>query len=171
MIPAAVLLALYHMDGGFHVVLQKRSQKVEHHKGEISFPGGMVDPTDESLLHTALREAREEMGIAPDDVDVLGRLDDTPTITGFMISAYVGVLPSPYRFAPANDEVAETLFVPVARLLDPRARRSEARLVGNSIRTMPVFAHRGHVIFGATARILDQFLRVVGDPPSADPPL
>ena len=83
MAPAAVLLALYQDDGELRVVLQKRSERVEHHKGEISFPGGMADRNDESLLATALREADEEMGIRPEDVTVLGRLDDTPTIFGF----------------------------------------------------------------------------------------
>ena len=162
MSPAAVLLPLYHMDGDVCVVLQKRSETVEHHKGEISFPGGMADAADDSLLETALREANEEMGINPADVEVLGRLDDTPTITGFMISAYVGALPSPYEFTLSEREVAQALTVPLSALYDAKARRSEARLNGDAIQTMPVFVHDGHVIFGATARILDQFLSLTG---------
>ena len=165
MAPAAVLLTLYNVDDDFQVVLQKRSQQVEHHKGEISFPGGMADPEDESLLQTALREAHEEMGIAPGDVDVLGRLDDTPTITGFMISTYVGVVQYPYPFVPSSREVAEVLTVPLSHLRTPGASRVETHLEGDSFRTMPVFVHNGHVIFGATARILDQFLRVTADLP------
>ena len=74
---------------------------------------------DESLLQTALREAHEEMGIVPEDVDVIGRLDDTPTITGFMITTYVGVVQSPYRFVPSRIEVAEVLTVPLSHLRDP----------------------------------------------------
>ena len=165
MAPAAVLLTMYPVEGDFHVVLQKRSQQVEHHKGEISFPGGMADPGDESLLHTALREAHEEMGIHPDDVDVIGQLDDTPTITGFMISTYVGMVPSRYRFSPSSIEVAEVLTVPLTHLRDPSAFRVETHLEGDSFRTMPVFVYEGHVIFGATARILDQFLSVTAELP------
>ena len=165
MAPAAVLLTLVSAEDDFHVVLQKRSQQVEHHKGEISFPGGMADPGDESLLHTALREAHEEMGIVPDDVDVIGRLDDTPTITDFMISTYVGVVQSPYPFVPSSIEVAEVLTVPLSHLRDPGAFRVETHLEGDTFRTMPVYVHDGHVIFGATARILDQFLKVTADLP------
>ncbi len=166
MAPAAVLLTLYSADNDYYVVLQKRSQQVEHHKGEISFPGGMADPGDESLLHTALREAHEEMGIEPDDVDVIGRLDDSPTITGFMISTYVGVVPHPYPFVPSSSEVAEVLSVPLSHLRDPAAFRVETHMDGDAFRTMPVFVHDGHVIFGATARILDQFLRLTEDLPA-----
>lgn len=165
MAPAAVLLTLYSVEDDYHVVLQKRSQHVEHHKGEISFPGGMADPEDESLLQTALREAHEEMGIVPEDVDVIGRLDDTPTITGFMITTYVGVVQSPYEFVPSSIEVAEVLTVPLSHLRDPEACRVETHLEGDAFHTMPVYVHDGHVIFGATARILDQFLRVTADLP------
>ena len=162
MSPAAVLLPLYHVNGEMCVVLQKRSEMVEHHKGEISFPGGMVDAADSSLLDTALREAKEEMGIDPADVEALGRLDDTPTISGFMISTFVGAIPSPYEFTPSSVEVAQVLTVPLSALYDADARRSEARLKGDDIRAMPVFVHEGHVIFGATARILEQFLELTG---------
>ena len=124
-----------------------------------------MTPGDESLLHTALREAHEEMGIAPVDVDVVGRLDDTPTITGFMISTFVGVVPSPYSFVPSSIEVAEVLTVPLSHLRDPGASRVETHLEGGTFRTMPVFVYQGHVIFGATARILDQFLSVTAELP------
>ena len=161
--PAAVLLPLYRSDGDLCVILQKRSERVEHHKGEISFPGGMVDPDDENLLATALREAHEEMGISPEDVETLGRLDDTPTITDFMISTYVGAIPSPYVFTPSEIEVAEVLRVPISRLRDPASRRDEAHLHGDKFSKMPVFVYEGHVIFGATARILDQFIALTAD--------
>ncbi len=162
-VPAAVLLTLYPSESGLSVVLQKRSELVEHHKGEISFPGGMADPADGSRLQTALREAQEEMGIAPEDVDILGRLDDTPTQTGFMITTYVGVIPYPYRFTPAEVEVAEVIEAPIAHLRTPEAFRVETRLRDGRQVTMPTFVYDGHIVFGATARILDQFLSLTRD--------
>ena len=165
MSPAAVLLALYPVDGELRIVLQKRSWHVEHHKGEISFPGGMVDEDDESRLETALREADEEMGINPGDVQVLGRLDDTPTISDFMISTFVGAIPSPYTFTPSEVEVAEVLLVPVSHLRKPTSFRDEVRLEDGEFRRMPIYVYDGHVIFGATARILEQFLSLTRDAP------
>ena len=165
MSPAAVLLALYPVDGELRIVLQKRSQHVEHHKGEISFPGGMVDEDDESRLETALREADEEMGINPGDVQVLGRLDDTPTISDFMISTFVGTIPYPYKFTPSDIEVAEVLLVPVSHLRKPSSFRDDVRLEDGEFHRMPIYVYDGHVIFGATARILEQFLSLTKDAP------
>lgn len=165
MSPAAVLLALYPVDGELRIVLQKRSQHVEHHKGEISFPGGMVDEDDQSRLETALREADEEMGIRPGDVEVLGRLDDTPTISDFMISTFVGTIPCPYKFTPSEIEVAEVLLVPVSHLRKPTSFRDEVRLQDGEFHRMPIYVYDGHVIFGATARILEQFLSLTKDAP------
>ena len=163
LVPAAVLLALYESDGDLCVVLQKRSQQVEHHKGEISFPGGMVDPGDKTYLDTALREAHEEMGIRHRDVRVLGRLDDMPTISHFMISTYVGAIPSPYVFTPSSIEVAEVLMPSIAHLRSAGSVREEARLYGEDVVAMPCYAFDGHVIFGATARILGQFIDLTRD--------
>ena len=163
LVPAAVLLALYESDGDLCVVLQKRSQQVEHHKGEISFPGGMVDPGDKTYLDTALREAHEEMGIRPQDVRVLGRLDDMPTISDFMISTYVGAIPSPYLFTPSSIEVAKVLMPSIAHLRSAGSVREEARLHGEDVVAMPCYAFDGHVIFGATAKILGQFIDLTRD--------
>ena len=167
MTPAAVLLALHPLDGELCVVLQKRSQMVEHHKGEISFPGGMADAEDASPLATALREAQEEMGIRPEDVEIIGRLDDSPTITGFMISTYVGAIPADYRFAPSAIEVESVLQPTLSHLRNPSSRRSEARMrPDGTVDDMPAFAcGDGEIIFGATARILDQFLTLTAHIP------
>lgn len=165
MSPAAVLLVLYPVDGELRIVLQKRSQHVEHHKGEISFPGGMVDEDDQSRLDTALREADEEMGIHPEDVQVLGRLDDTPTISDFMISTFVGSIPYPYTFTPSEVEVAEVLLVPISHLRKPTSFRDDVRLENGEFHRMPIYVYDGHVIFGATARILEQFLSLTKDAP------
>lgn len=166
MTPAAVLLVLHPVDGELRVVLQKRSQMVEHHKGEISFPGGMADAEDESPLATALREAQEEMGIRPEDVDVIGRLDDSPTLTGFMISAYVGAIPADYRFTPSEIEVEAVLQPPLSHLRTQSERQRKTRLrAAGSMSGMLAFACGDDVIYGTTARILDQFLTLTAHIP------
>ena len=98
------------------------------------------------------------MGIRPQDVRVLGRLDDMPTNSHFMISTYVGAIPSPYAFTPSRIEVAEVLMPSVAHLRGAGSVREEARLYGDDVVTMPCYAFDGHVVFGATAKILGQFI-------------
>ncbi len=159
-IPAGVLLVLYPRTDGYHVLFQKRSDRVEHHKGEISLPGGAKDPEDHTLLHTALRETWEEVGIRPEHVSVLGELDDTPTRTRFSISTYVATIPHPYQFK-INEESLDLLEVPVQGLLDPRNVFADPRQLLGGGPLMRVYAHEHHRIFGATARIVDQFLVLV----------
>lgn len=159
--PAGVMVLIYPKDGDYCVLLQKRSSRVDSHKGEISFPGGKVDQGDESLLHTALRETYEEMGIDPEDVEVFGALDQAATTTGFCTSPFAGTIPYPYDFSPCEQEVAEVLEVPVSSLLDSSNRRDEIRITNGDLQHAPVFAYDGHIVFGATARILDRFLQLL----------
>ena len=159
--PAAVTVLLYPKGKRYCVLMNRRSQQVRHHKGEIAFPGGEREPRDASLLETALREAHEEMGVEPKDVDLLGRLDDTPTISHFLIRPFVGVIPYPYPFHPRPQEVAQVLEVPLEDLLDPASRRDDVRVKGDALVRRPCFAHQGHLIFGATARILEELLGLV----------
>jgi 8-oxo-dGTP pyrophosphatase MutT (NUDIX family) len=126
--PAAVLVPLLPTDAGPSVVLTVRTHRVEHHKGEISFPGGARDPGDITFLATALREAQEEVGLRPEDVEVLGQLDDIQTTSGFLVQAFVGLIPPDYAFRPRAWEVAEVLIVPVAHLLDPAHTTLDQRL-------------------------------------------
>jgi 8-oxo-dGTP pyrophosphatase MutT (NUDIX family) len=161
---AAVLMPLYERDGDLHVVLMKRTDKVAHHRGEISFPGGGVDDTDADLIFTALREAREEIGLASEHVRIIGKLDDEVTRTGFHISAIVGVIDpasSPYTWSLQPSEVAEVLEVPLAHLLDKANVIEVPRSANGSIVLSEGFQFREHTIWGATARILRNFLSVV----------
>ncbi|HEU0020992.1 MAG TPA: CoA pyrophosphatase [Dehalococcoidia bacterium] len=159
--PAAIMLLLYPKDGEYCVLLNKRSQDVEHHKGEISFPGGARDPEDRDFLDTALRETEEEMGIRRADVTVLGQLDDVVTRTNFGVRVFIGTIPYPYAFSPSAIEIAEVLEVPISALVDPANLRHETRLVDGLATTVRSYAYNEHLVFGATAKILQQFLDTV----------
>jgi 8-oxo-dGTP pyrophosphatase MutT (NUDIX family) len=159
--PAAVLLVIYPKDGEYCVLLHKRSEQVEYHKGEISFPGGTQDQKDRDSLDTALRETEEEMGIRREDVTILGQLDEVTTRTGFLVRVYVGTIDYPYPFKPSNLEIAEVLEVPIPVLQDPANVRVESRWDQGQLTTTYAYAYGQHLIFGATARILQQFLELL----------
>ena len=107
LIPSAVLVLLYLKNDEVNVLLNKRSETVEHHKNEISFPGGRMDKHDHSLFDTALRETKEEIGVSPDDVNMFGQLDQVETMTGYSITPYVGTIPEKYNFIINSAEVSK----------------------------------------------------------------
>ncbi|MBI2166098.1 MAG: CoA pyrophosphatase [Chloroflexi bacterium] len=160
--PAGVFLLLYSKGQEQYVLLNRRTNLVEHHKGEISFPGGAKDPEDESLLATAFRETREEMGIAPEAISVLGQLDPVSTRSSFLITPFVGLLSHPYRFQPNPIEVAEVLEVPLTSFLDPFSVREEVRIAEGKLVRSRSFIYQGNVVWGATAKILTSFLDLIG---------
>ena len=160
LMPAAVMVLLYAKDGEYCILLNKRSQQVEHHKGEISFPGGGRDPEDRDFLQTALRETHEEMGVRPEDITLLGRLHDVVTRSNFGVRVFVGGISYPYPFKPSAREIAEVLEVPVSGLLDPRNRREEARWTEGGTTKTYSYAYGEHLIFGATAQMVTEFLEV-----------
>lgn len=159
--PAGVLLLVYVKDGEVCVLLNKRTSWVEHHKGEISFPGGAQDPEDATILDTALREAHEEMGVKGEDVEILCRLDQVSTRSRFTITPFVGTIPSSYPFRANWIEVAEVLEVPLPLLLDSANLREMAGNEGNGQGGDFSYAYGEHLIWGATARILAQFLELI----------
>ncbi|MSQ07077.1 MAG: CoA pyrophosphatase [Dehalococcoidia bacterium] len=161
LMPAAVMVLLYPKDGEYCVLLNKRSEQVEHHKGEISFPGGARDPEDQDFLATALREVEEEMGIHPAHVSLLGQLDDVATRSHFGVRVFTGTIPYPYPFRPSADEIAEVLEVPISLLQSPAALRQETRWVEGRGVSACTYAYNHHLIFGATAKILQQFLQLL----------
>ena len=121
---SAVLLPLCWRDGDPQVIVTMRSMDVEHHKGEICFPGGRAESTDKGLVETALREAYEEIGLCRDDVDVLGLLDDHISIVGYHITPVVGAIPYPYDFK-INSESEVLLLVPLRKALSDSAWMAE----------------------------------------------
>ena len=163
--PAAVLFLLYPKNGEDHILFNKRSQHVAHHKGEVSLPGGVRDPGDGDMRSCALRETWEEMGVRPEDVTVLGELDEVATRTSFAIHIFVGTIPYPYPFQVNKREVAGVLEVPLSGLLDHRYLREQVHL-GPDGRLMRInaYAYNHQLIYGATARIVDQFLGLLGGP-------
>ena len=151
-------MLVYPKEGELHLLLNKRSEAVEDHKGEVSFPGGRMDEGDASLLDTALREAHEEVGVRPEDVRVLRRLDDVNTSTGYLVSPFLGTIREGYPFVVNRVEVAELVEVPVAALLDGSTTRNETRFEDGAPVGRPNYAHGGHLVWGATARIVTDLL-------------
>lgn len=157
--PAAVLVLLHNQDGQPHILFQKRTDKVDTHKGQISFPGGGSDPGDRDLLFTAVRETHEEIGVHPDHIEILGQLDQMKTISNFAVTPYVGWLDiHPYEWRFSHDEVAYLLEVPLAHLLDEQNFVPDRRFMNGREVVMPAYRFGDDLIWGATARMLTNFL-------------
>lgn len=161
--PAAVLILVRTGADEPHVVFTERTHQVEHHKGQVSFPGGACDDEDESLEATALRETYEEIGVRPDDVRLLGRLDDMVTVSNFRVTPFVGAIApeSAYDYKLNDEEVASIVEVPLSFLLDEQNMELEVREHGGREVLVPAFAYGGHRIWGATARMLHQLIELL----------
>ena len=154
--PAAVLVPLVRRESGLQVLLTQRSDALEHHAGQISFPGGRVEVEDASAVHTALREAREETGLPPEAVEILGELPQYRTTTGFSITPQVGIVTPPFTLRLQASEVVEAFELPFARFCDPAQYRRITIFVPslNANRDYFEITCRGRTIWGATAGIL-----------------
>jgi len=158
---AAVLVSLFQKEGDCHLLFTKRSQEVKYHKGEISFPGGVVDEEDKELINTALREANEEIGLKESDVQIIGVLDDIVTITEFIVTPIVGLFPHPYPFKVSEAEIAELIEVPLASLLNEDSFSERKIFRGGQNEIVYAYQYEKYIIWGATARILKQFLDLI----------
>ncbi|MDA1215668.1 MAG: CoA pyrophosphatase [Chloroflexi bacterium] len=159
---AAVLLLVDQRPDDYYLLLTVRSNYVRLHKGEIAFAGGRPESVDSDLQATALRETWEEIGIQENDVTVLGQLDPVLTRTDFLVTPYVGLIPYPYTFTTNDREVGEVLEVPLDSLLDPANTRHETRVNrAGVLDRRHAYAFGSHLIYGATAWIMTQFLDMV----------
>lgn len=156
LIPAAVLLPIIQRDDPT-VLFTKRTEHLSRHAGQVSFPGGRVHHDDPSLVETALRETREETGIASSFISIAGFVDAYETGTGFAILPVVGVLREGFELVPEANEVAEVFEVPLAFLLDPGNREMRSGEWQGRSREFYAFQYDGHYIWGATAAILVNF--------------
>jgi len=164
LVSAAVLVPVTDRDGP-HVVFTKKTSGVPHHKGQFSFPGGVVETGDGSRVETALREAWEEIRLPAEAVEVLGLLDDTPTrATNFVITPVVGIVRAPVVFKPDGREIERVIEVPLATLRDPAIFRTE--LWERDGEPHPVLFYQvsaEDLVWGATARILSHFLALLDE--------
>lgn len=158
---AAVLIPLVWHDGEWHLLFTRRTDTVESHKGQVSFPGGACDEGETTPEQTALREAQEEIGIYVSDVRVLGRLSNLITITYFRVTPVVGVVKWPVVFRVGAHEVARIFTIPLAWLANP-SNRWEFEMLGRTRSLIAYHPYDGELLWGATARMTVDFLKVLG---------
>ncbi len=159
--PSAVLLPIFQKEGGCHIVFTKRTDHLHHHSGQISFPGGGRHDDDQCLMQTAIRESCEEIGLKEQDVEIIGMLDDTATVTSqFCITPFVGIIPYPYEFKKDPFEVEEIFDVSLAQLLKAEKTEETVEFQGQQMKALSYKAGE-RIIWGATAGILTGFLDIL----------
>jgi 8-oxo-dGTP pyrophosphatase MutT (NUDIX family) len=162
-----VLVPIVQRPEALTVLFTRRTSHLKAHAGQVSFPGGRAEPGDASAEFTALREAQEEIGLAPERVEILGRLPDYHTRTGYVVAPIVGLLTPPFELVPDPNEVDEIFEVPLAFLLDPANHRRQTReLQGRTVGYYEMPYER-HYIWGATAGMIVNLCRCLSDPPGA----
>jgi 8-oxo-dGTP pyrophosphatase MutT (NUDIX family) len=162
LLPAAALLLLYPRDDDWYLPLTVRGSGLRHHGGQVSLPGGRLDHPGESIEQAALREAYEEIGVAPADIEILGRLTPLPiAVSGHLLSPVVGVATQRPLFAVATSEVAQLIEVAVTRLAHPDTLGTEQRTRSrppHDVMQVPYFEIEGVRVWGATAMVLAEFM-------------
>jgi len=162
---AGVMILLYQREGSWHVALIRRPSTVMHHKDQIGFPGGELE-AGENFEQAALRETWEELGVYPDQVQIIGSL--TPLYippSNFCIYPVVAIASSPLSFKPHPEEVAEVIEVPLIHLAEARTIRRETWKIGEQPVDVPFYGFKTHKIWGATAMVLAEFLEILAPSP------
>ncbi|RPI20910.1 MAG: CoA pyrophosphatase [Chloroflexota bacterium] len=159
--PAAVLIPMLRLDGSWHILFTRRTDSLAEHSGQVAFPGGRADPEDRSPEETALREAYEEIGLAPDVVHLLGRLQSFITITNYLVTPVVGSIPWPQPLRLALDEVSRVFTIPLDWLADPSNHEVRERDLPPPYPPVPVIyfnTYDNEMLWGVSARIVLDFL-------------
>jgi 8-oxo-dGTP pyrophosphatase MutT (NUDIX family) len=161
LMPAAVLFPIVRRDDGPTVLLTQRTAHLKDHPGQISFPGGRCESADASPVHTALREAAEEIGLAAAHVDIAGYLPEYLTSTGFRVTPVVAMVTPPFELQVDAFEVAEVFEVPLSFLLDPANHQRHSLHYRGRLRHYYAMPYRGYFIWGATAGIIMSLYRAL----------
>jgi 8-oxo-dGTP pyrophosphatase MutT (NUDIX family) len=160
---AAVLIPMLEIELEWYVLLTQRSHALVEHKGQVAFPGGARESQDTDLCSTALREMQEEIGVKPEDVDVLGHLGDMPVVTGYLVRPYVGHIPWPYSLEISNDEVHSVFMIPLYWLADPHNRTFQFRSYAGREFSVTFFEpYNGYQLWGASAEMTLALLSALG---------
>ena len=151
---AAVLVPIITRDNGLQVLLTKRAENLKNHAGQISFPGGSVDETDLDAQHTALRETKEEVGLDPSHIEIIGELDQYIVGTGYLVNPIIGLIRPPFKLVRQKDEVAEIFEVPLDFLVAQKNFKRYAREFNGSVHHHFSITWQNYFIWGATAGML-----------------
>lgn len=166
--PAAVLIPLIERDGRVHLLMEKRPENLTTHKGQVSFPGGACEPGDADAVATALREAHEEVGLEPADVEVFGAIDDFVTVTRFRVTPVVGRIPDGYLYRPQAAEVEALLEPPWELFVTEPPGRSLMEHDGQAFEVV-TYPFEDYQIWGATARMTRSLVELVEAAEGATP--
>jgi 8-oxo-dGTP pyrophosphatase MutT (NUDIX family) len=158
-IPAAVLIPFFEKEGEIHLLFTKRTDQLQHHSGEICFPGGMKETYDQDSLATALREVHEEIAVPAPNVEILGTLDELKTVvSNFLVVPYVGYISNGTQFVPNKAEVEMLLEIPFRHFRDASIFHQETRIVDHQPYPVYYYQWKNHTIWGVTGRILKSLL-------------
>jgi len=162
--PAAVLIPFLVIDNTWHILFIRRTTTLADHSGQVAFPGGRLEPKDNSPRDAAMREAKEEIGLNPKDVYLLGELPPLQTITNYLVTPLVGVIPWPYPLNAAPEEVSRIFTIPLSWLSNPANHRTVNRPLPASygtVTTVYYSPYEGEILWGVTAKIVLGLLQVL----------
>ncbi|OHD62954.1 MAG: hypothetical protein A2176_04860 [Spirochaetes bacterium RBG_13_51_14] len=154
---ASVMMLIMNKKGAPHVLLTRRTDTVSTHKGQVSFPGGGADEADDGRLSTAYRETFEEVGISRERIEYLGRFDDYISISGFLVTCFIGAIDYPYACTVNRHEIESCFDAPLSKFVNQEYDRYELYNYGGSDYRVFFYYHEGYEIWGLTARILTDF--------------
>lgn len=160
--PAGILMPLFKNNGEWHLVYIRRTEKDgDYHSGQVAFPGGAQEPADQDIQAAALREAHEEIGLAPGDVRILGRIQSVHTISNYLVSPFVGLIHWPYKFTLSPAEVVKQFSIPLHWLADPANHETKTRQIPGLDRPHSVIYYRpfqGETLWGLSAYLTLNFI-------------